>query len=403
MELLAPAGTLEKLRIAYRYGADAVYVGVPGFSLRSGAEQVLVPGKIEEITRHAVGRRLYAALNIFAQKRDLETLPDVLGSLVGLPIDAFIVSDIGLIDTIRRFFPRTELHLSTQANCTNAATAKMYYDMGFSRIVPSRELSLDEVSAIKDTVPKLEIEVFAHGAMCMAYSGRCFLSEFTTGRSANHGDCAHTCRWEYALTEKKRPGEFFPVEDDGRYLSILSSRDLMLLDHLDALSAAGVDAIKIEGRMKSVLYLATVVGAYRAVLDGATKAERDRWRAELDGLAHRAYTTGFLIPDEAIHDPATENEPRGKRLLGVIGSTNARVPHGPPLSIAPFYARNNVRRTDAVVILLPSGERLAITGLDLRAEDGTPLDVAVHGRDAFISLDSELANYDLSDAIVRTP
>lgn len=418
MELLAPAGTPEKLRIAYRYGADAAYVGVPGFSLRSSAERVIAPGNADRIRRIAAGRRLYAAFNIFAQRRDLERLPEVLAELSEYPIDALIVSDIGLVEPILRAMPGTELHLSTQANCTNASAAAIYHSMGFSRIVPSRELSLDEIKAIKDSVPELEIELFVHGAMCMAFSGRCFLSEFTTGRSANRGDCAHTCRWNFALTEEKRPGEYFPVEEDGRYLSILSSRDLMLYDHLQDLADAGIDAIKIEGRMKSSLYTATTVRAYRTALDALTRGnsspeaavpgtppgtEVARWRQELLDLSHRPYTRGFLFEDPSIHDPALENERRGRRLLGVLTERRTIVTSdGDLLNAVVLEARNNIGRDDSVEIMLPDGEIHTMGGLDLVNGDGGRIDEAVHGRESFLVPGTELAGRDLSDAIIRS-
>lgn len=403
MELLAPAGTLEKLRIAYRYGADSAYVGVPGFSLRSSAERVLAPENATEIKRIAAGHRLYAALNIFAQREDLERLPDTLAELAQYPLDALIVSDIGLVEPIRRILPGTELHLSTQANCSNVEAAKIYHRMGFSRIVPARELTLDEIKAIKDAVPELEIEVFAHGAMCMAFSGRCFLSEFTTGRSANRGDCAHTCRWNYALTEQKRPGEYFPIENDGRYLSVLSSRDLMVYDRVDELSAAGVDAIKIEGRMKSALYVATTARAYRSALDGGAGTELERWRQELLGLSHRPYTTGFLFGDETVHEPALENERRGRRLLGILAE-RVRIPNadGGSIEAIKLDARNNIGRNDTVELMHPDGEIVTLRGLALIDGDGGAIDEAVHGREAFLVPGTELGDKDLTDSIVRT-
>ncbi|MFW5696086.1 MAG: peptidase U32 family protein, partial [Alkalispirochaeta sp.] len=275
MELLSPAGNLEKLATAFRYGADAAYIGVAGFSLRAhadtlGGDPKQMAARIREIK--PPGRRLYAALNLFAHQQDLDRLPEALEVLHELPIDAVILADIGLIDPVTTALPEVELHLSTQANCTNAAAAKLYHRLGFSRIVPARELSLDEVKAIKDAVPGLELEVFVHGAMCMAYSGRCVMSDVMAGRSANRGDCAQSCRWKYSvehyrLEEEQRPGEYIPVETDGRFTTILSSRDLMLFDHVAELMSAGVDAAKIEGRMKSSLYTAAVTRSYRAAID----------------------------------------------------------------------------------------------------------------------------------------
>lgn len=339
MELLSPAGNLEKLATAYRYGADAAYIGVEGFSLRTYANAIpeedpeTVGARLRSL--RSGGRRLYAALNLFAHDHDLQRLPAILERLAVLPIDAVIIADIGLIDAVRRALPAVELHLSTQANCTNAAAARVYRTLGFDRIIPARELALDEVKRIKDAVPELGIEVFGHGALCMAYSGRCFMSDVLAGRSANRGDCAQSCRWNYRvehfrLEEEKRPGEWIPVEDDGRFLSVLSSRDLNLFDHVADLQAAGVDAVKIEGRMKSALYVAVTTRSYRAAIDAVasgTESETLRspepevlaaHREELFRVAHRPYTTGFLFGDRAVHRPTTDTAPARYRLMGIL-------------------------------------------------------------------------------------
>jgi putative protease len=346
MELLAPAGNLEKLATAYRYGADAAYIGVHGFSLRAWADTLsgdpggsssAGEGPLDgadlatELRRiKPPGKRLYAALNLFAHDEDLRRLPATLAGLRGLPIDAVIIADLGLIDTVRRELPDVELHLSTQANCTNAAAARLYHRLGFSRIIPSRELSLPEIRTIKEAVPELGVEVFVHGAMCMAYSGRCFLSDFMADRSANRGDCAQSCRWNYRveryhLEEEKRPGEYLTAETDGRFTAILSSRDLNLFDYLAEITAAGVDAIKIEGRMKSSLYVATVTRAYRAALDGT--ADRDAHRLALDTVSHREYTTGFLVDDGTVSTPAARPAAGTYRMMGILEE-----PSGSPTS-----------------------------------------------------------------------
>lgn len=356
MELLSPAGSAEKLRYAYRYGADAAYIGLPLFSLRAQAENIddgdlLAPEKIKAIkeafsaaaampppanppplaantpTRaitttatnataalaanpRAGRRKLYCAINIFFHNDDLSALERALPRIAEYPFDGFIVSDMGAYEILRGRFPDSEFHVSTQANCTNWRTAKMYRDMGFSRIVPARELSLDEIKAIKDHVPGLEIEAFVHGAMCMAYSGRCFLSSWLAGRSANKGDCSHSCRWHYKilLEEEKRPGQLIPVEfgesAHGGYSLVMSSRDICMIDHLEDLRGAGVDSVKIEGRMRSLYYVALVTRAYRYALDHP--GVENPFREDLFAVSHREYDTGFYFGREGMDTSATK-------------------------------------------------------------------------------------------------
>jgi putative protease len=266
-ELLAPAGDLEKLKIAILYGADAVYLGGRHFGLRAGAGN-FAP---DELTAgvdfaHTNGAKVYVTVNIFAHNRDLELLPGYLASLVDAGVDGVIVSDPGVLDLVRTGFPQLPVHLSTQANTTNWAAARFWSRQGVSRIILARELSLAEIKEISSKV-EADLEIFVHGAMCMAYSGRCLLSNYLTGRDANRGDCAQSCRWQYTLMEEKRPGECFPVEEDERGTYILSSRDLCLIEHIPELMEAGIKSFKIEGRMKSANYVASVVKAYRAALD----------------------------------------------------------------------------------------------------------------------------------------
>ncbi len=325
MELLSPAGSLEKLEFAYRWGADAAYTGLPLFSLRTRAEQLddSFPEHGEKIAAIKSGKKLYVALNIYFKNRDLELLPDQLARVASWPIDAFILSEAALIPLVREYFPKAEFHLSTQANCTNWRAAKMYHDMGFSRVVPARELSLEEIAEIKQRVPELELEVFAHGAMCLAYAGRCILSAEATGRSANRGDCAHNCRWPYRvlLEEESRPGETISLEEgetaSSSYSFLLSSKDLCLVDHLEALRQAGVDAIKIEGRIKSVLYTAFVTRAYRQALDHP--GEENPWKKDLFSLSHREYGTGFLFDGSARNIVSGgEHYLRGAQFIGTL-------------------------------------------------------------------------------------
>ncbi len=406
MELLAPAGNLEKLATAYRYGADAAYIGVAGFSLRAhadtlGTDPVQTAARIREIT--PAGRRLYAALNLFAHQQDLDRLPEALEVLQELPVDAVILADIGLIDPVTAALPDVELHLSTQANCTNAAAAKLYHRLGFSRIVPARELSLDEVKAIKDAVPGLELEVFVHGAMCMAYSGRCVMSDVMAGRSANRGDCAQSCRWKYSvehyrLEEEQRPGEYIPVEADGRFTTILSSRDLMLFDHVAELMAAGVDAAKIEGRMKSSLYTAAVTRSYRAAIDAAAGGRIDlaAHRRELFRISHREYTTGFLLGDETVHSPARESTGPDFRLMGVL--------EAPAAGGWAITVKNTIHRGQEIQYLPASSQgptQIHDREFDLLDSEGSPVDRITNAGHGIIVPSAAAAPYLTEGVVVR--
>ncbi len=327
MELLAPAGNTEKLEVVYRYGADAAYIGLSSFSLRRRADNV-DPGNPSELAAELIrikGRRkLYGTLNIYFQERDLARLEEQIDNIAALPLDALIISDIGVLPLIRRSMPNMELHLSTQANCTNSEAARLYHDLGFTRIVPARELSLNEIDAIKHAVPEVELELFVHGAMCLAYSGRCLLSAWTTGRSGNRGDCAHSCRWNYrlAIEEAQRPGEYLPVEEGTGFTTIMSSKDLCMIDHLAALRDAGADALKIEGWVKSAYYAAIVTRAYRKELDRlATGSDPDSSRPfvnELYNVSHREFSTGFFFGDPDAVVPSDASYRQRYRFMGSI-------------------------------------------------------------------------------------
>ncbi len=324
MELLAPAGSLRKLRYAFRYGADAAYMGLPGFSLRANAENINdeLAESPKQVQALKGDRKLYCALNIYFHKADLGALERSLERIAEYPFDAFIVSDIGIVPLLQRRFPDLPLHLSTQANCTNPEAARMYYRMGFSRIVPGRELSLSEIAAIKDHVPELELEVFVHGAVCIAYSGRCFISKWAADRSANQGDCAHSCRWSYrlALEEEQRPGEYLPVEigetADGGFTTLMSSKDICMIDYLADLRSAGVDSLKIEGRIKSLYYVAVVTRAYRYALDHPQ--EENPYRSDLFAVSHREYSTGFYFGRDAFEQPTLGSYRQTHLFLGSI-------------------------------------------------------------------------------------
>ncbi|NLY74002.1 MAG: U32 family peptidase [Firmicutes bacterium] len=311
-ELLIPAGNLEKLRTAVLYGADAVYVGVEGLSLRARqAEFNLDDLAVGVKEAHQQGVKVYAALNIFARNRDLETIAGMVRQLAEMGIDGVIVSDPGVLEIIKTTQPGLSIHLSTQANTTNVAAVKFWKAQGVSRIVLARELTLAEIGEIAGEVPEMELEIFIHGAMCMAYSGRCYLSAYRNRRSSNQGDCTQPCRWEYLLLESTRPDSPLILEEDARYSYLLSSKDLCLIEYLPEVINSGVGSLKIEGRMKSVYYVAVVTRTYRWALnsylrDPAGYKCLPEWLAELRKISYRGYTTGFYFNEEIINETNPE-------------------------------------------------------------------------------------------------
>jgi len=300
-ELLAPAGSFKKLVCAIEFGADAVYAGLPDFSLRARINkfnEMQIIKAIEYV--HSKGKKIYITTNIFAHNRHLDILKKHLKIFKKNLPDAFVASDIGVIEIIRKILPKADIHLSTQANTTNWQSAKFWYERGVRRIVLARELNLDEIKEIHEKVPKLELEYFVHGAMCMAYSGRCLLSSWQVGRSSNLGDCAQNCRWQYSLIEKERPKDEIPIEQDQHGSYLLNSKDLCLIEYLDELKNAGITSFKIEGRAKSVYYLAIVVKIYKTALkikasDKNKKIKIIKLKSDLNKLVNRTFTTGFLF------------------------------------------------------------------------------------------------------------
>lgn len=340
MELVSPAGNLEKLTYAWEYGADAAYIGLKKFSLRVKAdnfyesEHAQIRALKNAYTKAGKPKKLFCALNIAFHNKDIEAFLAEKDYFARYPIDAFIIQDIGLVRLLSREFPGIPLHLSTQANCVNYEAVRMYKDLGFKRVVLGREASLSEITEIKAAVPEMEIECFAHGAMCIAYSGRCLMSAYMTGRSANSGFCSHSCRWDYRLfvEEKERPGEYFPVEQQNGHTALFSSKDLCMIDHVGDMKKAGVDSLKIEGRMKSLYYTALVTRAYRKKIDEVEglipSAESAPFVAELDKVAHREFATGFYFSkDDA--DKTTRGETTSPWILaGTIGETIIRRDNG---------------------------------------------------------------------------
>ncbi len=328
-ELLAPAGDLEKLKYALIYGADAVYAAGKNYGLRAAAGNLSLKELEEGIKfTHSLGKKIYITINIFAHNKDINKLKEYLLELKKLKINGIIVSDPGIIRIAKEIIPEISLHLSTQANMTNWSSALFWKEFGFKRLVLARELNLKEIKEIHKKA-NIELETFVHGAMCISYSGRCLLSNFMTERGANQGECAHPCRYKYYLMEEKRPGEFMPIEEDERGSYILNSRDLCMLPYLQNLIDAGVKSFKIEGRMKSVHYVATVVKAYRKVIDSIYEKEANedlinKWILETKKVSHRDYTSGFYFnsPSEKDHNYETSSYIRDYDFIGVVKGFN---------------------------------------------------------------------------------
>ena len=374
-ELLAPAGDLEKLETALDYGADAVYLGGERFGLRAAAGNFDLAGLVQacDLVQRR-GRRLYLTLNAYLRPSEFPSLETWLEELRPLAFDAYIVADPGVLASVRRLDPRRPLHLSTQANTTNAAAVAFWQQAGVSRVNLAREMTLEEIRAIRAET-SAELEVFVHGAMCVAYSGRCLLSATLNNRSANSGACTQPCRWRYALVEETRPGEYFPISEDERGSYILNSRDLCLIDHLPELLAAGVDSLKIEGRMKTIYYVAAITRVYRAALDAwladpAGYRQDPAWRRELEMVSHRPYDRGFLFGgrDPLIHD-ADSHYRRSHdfvgKVLAVEGSGEALV-----------VARNRFFPGETLELIGPGMRNAPLVVTDMKSEAGASLSVA---------------------------
>ena len=297
IELLSPAGDMERLKMSLAYGADAVYLAGTDFGMRAFAGN-FTPDEMRRAVDlcHSRGVSIHVTCNTMPRNDEIARLPEWLEYLQDLGVDAVILADVGVLSLLKRYAPRVKAHISTQASISNYQTAAAWYDLGASRVILARELSLEEVAGIRAKTPKeLEIEAFAHGAMCVSYSGRCLLSNYMTGRDANRGACAQPCRYKYALVEEKRPGEYFPIGEDEGGAYIMNSRDMCMIDHIPELMAAGLTSLKIEGRAKSAYYAAVVTAAYRHAIDAAAEGKPmdPVWREEVEKVSHRPYSTGF--------------------------------------------------------------------------------------------------------------
>ena len=369
IELLAPAGDMERLHMAVAYGADAVYLAGNAFGMRSFAGN-FTPEELKAAVAlcHSHGVRVHVTCNTMPRNDEAARLPQWLEYLNDVGVDAVILADVGVLSLAKRHAPRVQCHISTQASIVNYQSARAWYELGASRVILARELSLEEIRTIRDKTPAdLEIEAFVHGAMCVSYSGRCLLSNYMTGRDSSRGACAQPCRYQYALVEEKRPGEYFPVFEDEQGTYILNSRDMCMIDHLGDLCGAGLSSLKIEGRAKSAYYAAIVTGAYRHCLDAAAAGESvdPVWRDEVEHVSHRPYSTGFYYGPPGQYY-ATSRYVREWQVAAVVTDCDSA-------GHAVLSLRNKFRAGDTVEIVGPDLRPFSITVPEMRDEAGAPL------------------------------
>ena len=382
-ELLAPGGSLMKLKTAIDFGADAVYIGGDAFSLRVAAENFSVEDMYEGIRyAHDRGKKVYLTSNIIAHNRDIEKFRSFIEEIRPMGFDAVLIADLGLFGMIREIAPEIPVHISTQANNTNYKTVEMWHKMGAERVVLGREMSFNEIAEIQSKVPDVELEAFVHGAMCISYSGRCLLSNYMTGRNSNLGACAHPCRWNYSLVEEKRPGEYFDVFENERGTFIFNSKDLCMIEHIPELVKSGVASLKIEGRVKTAFYVATIVGAYRREIDRYCADPEnyvfnpDELR-ELCKVSHRPYTTGFFYgrptSDGQVYE--TSSYIRDYELVGIVTGYDKEAKR---LTIS---QRNRFFAGDELEIIQPNKPYVTITAENMANQKGEAIDVAPHAEE----------------------
>ena len=374
-ELLSPAGDMERLQTALRFGADAVFVGGPKLQLRSGSVGFTMETLAEAAKyTHSLGKKLYVTVNAFARNEEIDMVGDYAQELEAIGVDAVICADLGVITAVRRAAPNLPVHVSTQANCLNYGAANAYYDLGVKRIVLGREMSLEQIRDLRKRIPDdLELEAFVHGAMCMSYSGRCMISAYLTGRSANRGACTQSCRWKYHLVEETRPGEYFPVEEDENGTTIFSSFDMNCLGFLDQIMDAGVVSFKLEGRMKSPFYVATVTNAYRKRIDGILNGTADKHQIsllqrELNAASHRPYATGFYFGEMKRHKPDDGVYLQDTNFVGVVKDVqDGRIA---------VEVRNRIFEGDRIEILSPKSLGESFVAREMIDNAGVPVDAA---------------------------
>ena len=370
IELLSPAGDMERLEMAVLYGADAVYLAGTSFGMRSFAGN-FSPEELPKAVRYAHdhGVKVHVTVNTMPRNGEVDDLPEHLQRLDDAGVDALILADLGAFTMAGRYAPHCARHISTQQSIANYACAQSWFDLGAQRVVLARELSLEEIRTIRQKTSKeLEIETFAHGAMCVSYSGRCLLSNYMTGRDSNRGACAQPCRYQYALMEEKRPGEYFPVFEDEQGTYIMNSRDMCMIDHIDDLMDAGVDCIKIEGRAKSAYYAAIVTGAYRHVIDAVAQGRPvdPVWRDEVDHVSHRIYSTGFYYgePGQYVHN---SRYIRQWQICAVVDGCGED-------GMAVCSLRNKFRKGDVLEVVGPDLRPISFTVDEMTDLDGANLD-----------------------------
>lgn len=398
-ELLIPASSLEVLKTAVIFGADAVYIGGEAFGLRAKAKNFSLEDMKEGIAfAHAHDVKVYVTANILAHNGDLDGVRTYFEELKEIGPDALIIADPGVFDIAKEVCPEIERHISTQANNTNYGTYNFWYRQGASRVVSARELSLQELKELRAKIPAdLEIETFVHGAMCISYSGRCLLSNYFTGRDANQGACTHPCRWKYAVVEETRPGEYMPVFENERGTYIFNSRDLCMIEHMDDVLKAGIDSLKIEGRMKTALYVATVARTYRKAIDDYLESpekyqENMPWyRAQISGCTYRQFTTGFFYgkPDE--HAQIYDNNTYSKDYT-YLGYAEAIDPRG----FVQITQRNKFSVGETIEVMKPDGQNLEVQVRGIFDENGSQMESAPHPQQRlFVDLGVPVEEYDL--------
>lgn len=398
-ELLIPASSLEVLKTAIIYGADAVYIGGELYGLRAKAKNFSLEDMKEGIDfAHQYNKKVYVTANITAHNEDLEGVEQYFKELKEIKPDAVIISDPGVFSIAKEVIPEIEIHISTQANNVNYRTYQFWHAQGASRVVSARELSLKEIAELRKNIPDdLEIETFVHGAMCMSYSGRCLLSNFFTGRDANRGACTHPCRWKYYLMEETRPGEYFPVFENDRGTYIFNSKDLCMIEYIPEIVAAGIDSLKVEGRMKTALYVATVARTYRKALDDYFESpdkyqENLSWyKEEIEKCTYRKYTTGFFF-----HKPNADTQ---------IYDNNTYVKEytylGSVLEVMPDHScrmeqRNKFCVGDTAQVMKPNGDNVEVKVLKIVDEEGNEMESCPHPQQKiFVTFDHELSKYDI--------
>lgn len=397
-ELLVPAGSLEVLKVAVIYGADAVYIGGGEYGLRAKAKN-FSPGEMSEgiSFAHEHGVKVYVTVNIFAHNDDMEGVRDYLTALKKIAPDALIISDPGIYRMAQEICPDIERHISTQANNTNYETFLFWRGLGAKRIVAARELSLDELKTIRHKIPKdLEIETFIHGAMCISYSGRCLMSNYFTGRDANQGACTHPCRWKYAVMEETRPGEYLPVYENERGTYIFNSKDLCMISHIPELIDAGIDSFKIEGRMKTALYVATVARTYRKAIDdyldspGLYHENMDWYTDQISNCTYRQFTTGFFFgkPDAQTQIYDNNTYIREYTYLGLVEDVqNGR---------CRITQRNKFSVGDQIEVMKPDGANIATVVRNIFNEEGEPMESAPHPKQTlYVELEAAPDRFDI--------